>query len=62
MRIDPSKITKNIWYSDINHQWNWVLFVEYIDTKECEMISGSAVDRKAANYAIMDKISWLNSH
>ena len=62
MKIDASKITKNIWYNDHAGCWNWVLIVEYVATKQCEMISGTAVDKQQANHAIMEKISWLNSH
>jgi len=62
MKINPANITTNIWFNDRMGQWNWVLIVEDIETKETQMHSGNALDKRQARHDIMATISWLNSH
>ena len=62
MKINPSSITKNIWFNDRTQHWNWVLIVEDVNTKQTEMHSGNALDKRQAKYDIMNTLSWLQSH
>ena len=62
MKINPSSITKNVWFNERMNQWNWILIVEDRETKRCEMHSGNALDKAQAKYDIMKTISWLETH
>jgi len=62
MKINPSSITKNVWFNERMQQWNWVLIVEEHDTGRAEMHSGNALDKEQAKRDIMNTLSWLESH
>jgi hypothetical protein len=62
MKINPSSITKNVWYNDRTGMWNWVLIVEDAETKDTEMHSGNALDKTQAKHDIMKTLTWLQTH
>jgi len=57
MKLDPNKITKNIWFNDRMDQWNWVLI--YGDHPNLEMHSGNAVDKIQAKHDIICTMTWI---
>ena len=59
MKINPSKLSHNVWFNEKMNHWNWVLIVENDITGMPEMHSGNAVDKSQAKHDIMNTISWL---
>ena len=60
MRLDPNKVTKNVWFNDRMNQWNWILI--YGDHPDLQMHSGNAVDKQQAKRDIMRTMQWMEEN